>query len=225
MMTRSTTQSKTMTSLAAFLVMVLLAAPLGCTAFSLSGNNGNSNNHFTSKHEVSPTSLSMGLFGGDSDNNGDNSILKRAFSSLQKDSNPDGSKTVLNIPVQNVKPRPLRFFLQIYVVGQQNEKDAPQRWLPRESEEGDGLQIYYKDGTGMCQINFNDGNDNIVVERHGQRPSLEYLLQESVMLHGVLDELYNIAFEVEDVKESQKLLLLDESAISKARENLPARQA
>lgn len=156
------------------------------------------------------TTLAMGLFGGDSDQS------KGLFQSKKT----DGPTTVLNIPVDNIKPRPLRFFLQIYIVGQQNSQDS-QSWLPRESEEG-GLQVYYKDGTGMCDICL-DAN-NIKIERHGQRPSLEYLLQESVMLHGVLDELNTVAFEVDDVEESKRLLVLNENAIEKARESLPARQ-
>ena len=75
----------------------------------------------------------------------------------------------------------------------------------------------------MCQIGLEP--NAIQIQRHGQRPSLEYMLQESLMLHGVLDELYKIAFdEVEDVEESQRLLKLDPKAIDQARESLPARQ-
>ncbi|CAB9512155.1 expressed unknown protein [Seminavis robusta] len=160
----------------------------------------------------------MGLFGGDSDKD-NNNILKGLFQPQQEQ---PGLKTVITIPVEKVKPRPLRFFLQIYIVGQQNQKDS-QSWLPREDEEG-GLQIYYKDGTGMCQIGLQP--NAIQIQRHGERPSLEYMLQESVMLHGVLDELYKIAFdEVEDVEESQRLLKLDPAAIEAARKTLPARQA
>jgi len=147
----------------------------------------------------------MGLFGGD-------------------EPKPDGPKTVLSIPVQTVKPRPLRFFLQIYVLGEQNsQKDNSKAWLPRESDDG-GLQIFFKDGTGMCNIVLEP--NNIVIERHGQRPSLQYMLQESVMLHGVLDELHKVAFdEIDDVKDSDRLLILQQEALDKARESLPARKA
>ena len=133
---------------------------------------------------------------------------------------PDGPTTVLEIPVENVKPRPLRFFLQIYIVGQQNSKDA-QSWLPKETGENE-LEVYFKDGTGMCNIAL--GDTSIKIQRHGQRPSLQYLLQESLMLHGVLDELNEIAFKVEDVEDSQRLLMLDKGALDDARAKLPARQ-
>lgn len=45
------------------------------------------------------------------------------------------------------------------------------------------------------------------------------------MLHGVLDELYNIAFEVNDIDQQKRLLqFLDENAIANARQGLPARK-
>ena len=181
------------------LLLLSLSAPPCCTAFSL--------NQPSNKNAA--TTLRMGLFGGDSGN------LKDLFQPK-----PDGPTTVLEIPVENVKPRPLRFFLQIYIVGQQNSKDA-QSWLPKETGENE-LEVYFKDGTGMCNIAL--GDTSIKIQRHGQRPSLQYLLQESLMLHGVLDELNEIAFEVEDVEDSQRLLMLDKGALDDARAKLPARQ-
>jgi hypothetical protein len=175
-----------------------------CSGFTTTGNPIQRNNGASSMQQ-----LLAGLFGGDSD------ILKN-----MPGKKPDGPKVVMDIPVETIKPGPLRFFLQIYIVGQQNSQDS-QSWLPRESDDG-GLQVCYKDGTGMCNISLE--SNNIKVERHGQRPSLQYMLQESVLLHGVLDELTKVAFEVEDVDESKQLLVLEESAIDKAQELLPARQ-
>lgn len=83
--------------------------------------------------------------------------------------------------------------------------------------------MYYMDGTGMFSIGLNDRS--IKIDRYGERPSLEYMLQESVMIHGVLDELNQIAFEVEDIEKEKRLLqLTDDDAILKARETLPARK-
>ena len=153
--------------------------------------------------------LRGGLFGGDG-------IL-----SGLTEQKTDGPKTVLDIPAGRVKPRPLRFFLQMYILGQQNSKET-RAWLPKESDDG-GMEVYYKDGTGMCKILLEA--DSITVQRHGQRPSLEYQLQESLLLHGVLDELNTIAFgDEEDVKEEERLLNLSDDAIDKARASLPARQ-
>lgn len=188
------------------LFLAFLAAPRGCSAFSPS-TQGLIKSGTTQRFKMSSkTAPAMGLFG-------------------QEKKTDDGPTTIMTIPVSNIKPKPLRFFLQIYIVGDKNSQDN-QSWLPRESEDGGRLLIYYKDGTGMCQIELE--NHNIQIVRHGQSPSLEYMLQESVMLHGVLDELYKMALggEHEDLKDNERLLLLeDESVLDKCRETLPARKA
>lgn len=118
----------------------------------------------------------------------------------------------------------------MYLVGQQNEptKDS---WLTRQSESNPNkLETYYKDGTGMFALDFEP--DGISVSRHGKRPSLQYALQESIMLHNVLDELDGIAFGHVDseagdeiIEEEKRLLQLsDLNAIVYARETLPARK-
>lgn len=134
-----------------------------------------------------------------------------------------GPKTVIELPADTVKVGPLKFFLQIYLVGNQNNP-VKGAWVLNNNEETGSLNMYYKDGSGMFSLDLNE--KNIQVQRFGERPSLEYVLQESVMLHGVLDELNQIAFEVDDIEESKRLLLFGSTdAISKARENLPARKS
>ena len=62
--------------------------------------------------------------------------------------------------------------------------------------------------------------------RYGENPSLQYRLQESVLLHGVLDELENVAFGTQDIEEEKRLLRVeDTSAIETARKTLPAKPA
>jgi hypothetical protein len=135
----------------------------------------------------------------------------------------DGPKMVIDMPATSVKVGPLKFFLQIYLVGSTNNP-VKGAWVLTTNDENGALQMYYKDGTGMFALGLNENSIN--VQRFGERPSLEYILQESVMLHGVLDEINQIAFEVEDIEEEKRLLrFADDDAISKARENLPARKA
>lgn len=91
------------------------------------------------------------------------------------------------------------------------------------------LEVYYADGTGMLSVQFDD-TYGIRIQRKGSRPSLQYMLQESVLLHSVLDELEAIAFGEGDgdVKEDDRLLQFaegDEDVLSRAREKLPARAA
>lgn len=134
-----------------------------------------------------------------------------------------GSKSVIDLAADTVKVGPLKFFLQIYLVGEQN-KPVQGAWVLNSNEENESLDMYYKDGTGMFSLGLNE--NSIKVQRYGERPSLEYMLQESVMLHGVLDELNQIAFEVDDIEEEKRLLRFEnKEAINEARESLPARKA
>lgn len=132
-----------------------------------------------------------------------------------------GPQMIMEVPASDLKIGALRFLLQIYLVGEQN-KPVPKSWLTKQGEEPGEIQIYYGDGTGMISIVLEDYGVKFV--RHGEKPSLQYRLQESVLLHGVLDELKKVALEMADIEEDKRLLqLLDPSAIDKAREALPAR--
>ena len=76
----------------------------------------------------------------------------------------------------------------------------------------------------MFHLAFDD--DAVRVYRRGSRPSLAYLLQESVALHGILDELNALCFDG-SIEKCDRLLRLEdpEDAIDRARAVLPARKA
>jgi hypothetical protein len=106
-------------------------------------------------------------------------------------------------------------------VAEQN-KPVKGSWALSNNEENGSLDMYYKDGTGMFSIGLED--NKIRIDRHGSRPSLQYMLQESVMLHGILDEINSIAFEVVDIEQEKRLIqFVDDDAIANARRALPAR--
>jgi hypothetical protein len=131
-----------------------------------------------------------------------------------------GPKEVINLPASEVKIGALKFFVQIYLVGGQN-KPVKGAWTLSNNDSGT-LDMYYQDGSGMFSMGFEDSG--VKVARYGGNPSLQYLLQESVMLHGVLDELDSIAF-ADDIEQEKRLLQFsDPETISKAREALPAKQ-
>ena len=145
-------------------------------------------------------------------------LLGGLFGSAQQ----QGPKTILDLPASTIKIGALRFFLQIYLVGEQN-KPSKGSWVLRNNDDTNSLDMYYKDGTGMFSLGLEE--TGIKVLRFGERPSLEYALQESLMLHGVLDELNTIAFEVHDIEQEKRLLqFTDAKTIEKARESLPARK-
>jgi hypothetical protein len=143
------------------------------------------------------------------------------FGQQKKEKEENGSNSLLDLP-GTVKVGSLKFFLQIYLVGQQNNP-SQKAWALNNNDENDSIDMYYKDGTGMFSLGIKE--NGIKVDRRGQKPSLEYVLQESVMLHGLLDELSEVA-EVEDIEKEKRLLQFNElDAVAKARESLPARKA
>jgi hypothetical protein len=154
------------------------------------------------------TSLQAGLFGK-------SGILEGLLGNKEK-----GPKTVLDLAASDVKVGALRFLLNIYLVGECN-KPEPKSWLTREGDYGT-LNIYYQDGTAMISLELQEYSIKAV--RYGEKPSLQYVLQESVLLHGILDELNDVAFEVEAEQKKRLLRFPDDTVVEKARETLPARK-
>ncbi|KAL7536278.1 hypothetical protein ACHAXR_007044 [Thalassiosira sp. AJA248-18] len=125
---------------------------------------------------------------------------------------------VLEIPVQSIKQGGLRFTLGLHLVGLQDKGT----WKPNEAS-ANVLDMYFKDNSAMFSLVLND--DAIIVDRYG-KPSLAYVLQESLVLHNILDELNELCFSG-DIEAENRLLRLEEpgDAIEKARSTLPARSA
>lgn len=129
---------------------------------------------------------------------------------------------VFRIPVQSIKQGGLRFALGLHLIGLQNTPDKGS-WKANEASNS-VLHMSFKDNSAMLSITL--GDDGIFFDRYG-KPSLPYLLQESVILHSILDEINSLANEG-DVEEENRLLRLQEEsgdAIEEARDTLPARKA
>lgn len=204
-------------SFAAVMAMQVLA--LSFLGTSSAFQNPIPSSHAITQHRQHTTELSIanfnifeGLFGGGgNDSNQNNSS--------------NGANVVIDLPAKEVKVGALKFFLQIYLVGEQN-KPAPGSWVLNQNDENQSIDMYYKDGTGMFSIKINEVS--IQISRYGERPSLQYMLQESVFLHGVLDEINELAYgsNEDDIEEDKRLVqFADTSIMEKAREGLPARQA
>lgn len=186
-------------------VLALTALLLfGCSAFTIPS---------FCLHQQSPrstlsreSSLNLGgLFGGNE---------------KQQEASKQGTK-VFDVQAKEIKVGGLRFFLNIYLVGQSNTPEQG-TWLVQQDDDGK-LDLYYKDGTGMLSIDMKEYE--VTATRFGEKPSLKYMLNESVMLHGLLDELNTLAFEVDDIEEEKRLIRLNDpgDAIELAREKLPAK--
>jgi hypothetical protein len=142
------------------------------------------------------------------------------------------ASSVFEIPTKSIKSKPLRFYSQLFLAGYQNTPVKGSWTLASNEEDDERLDLYYTDGTGMVSFSF---DDTIRVNRKGQRPSLQYMLNESLLLHDFLDELEQIAFGTDDdsgdnstVIDDEKRLLQfsdeNKDILSKIREKLPARQ-
>jgi hypothetical protein len=177
----------------------------------------------------SSSSLNGGLFGLDKKEDDTNNAKNPTSSSLT--TMPQSSKAalpirVMEIPVKSIKRGGLRFVLGLHLVGLQDSNNKVSGiWKPNEATDNT-LDMYYKDNSAMFKIILND--NAILVERYSNPvPSLAYLLQESVVLHGVLDELTILSSDSKNIETSNRLLQLHhpENALEIARAKLPARKA
>lgn len=112
----------------------------------------------------------------------------------------------------------------MYLVSRQNK---PMIGAWKVSKYGDSaLHVLFKDHSAMFSITYTKAPSSMVVERHtdtNKRASLQYMLQESVMLHAVLDEAMRLISETE-LNGSSEIDLFN-GGLSLARSKLPARQA
>ncbi len=184
-----------------------------------------------------------------------------------EDELPAGTSLLFRIRAKQLKPGGLRLFLMFYLMGMQNTPDqntwrADQRLMsvnvnvnvnPRgyetENDESEPEEkkyilemLYETDRSGMLQIELIPDKPNkpaeIRIYRCGSRPSTSYLMQESLIVDGVLDELQNISGEKDmtttmprsdnpnvgqeaEIAEEDRLLITDPpNAIEAARESL-----
>lgn len=130
-----------------------------------------------------------------------------------------GFHRLVSIPVESLKPGALRLFLMFYLMGMQNTPDRKTWRANQPSSEDYIVDFYYHDQSGLLSIKL--GNDEVTIDRLGTNPSNAYIMQESVIIEGLLNELNTCAFD-ESVAEPDRLLLLKEprDAIEKARDAL-----
>jgi hypothetical protein len=139
--------------------------------------------------------------------------------SLEDD--PNAPTEVFSLPIpNNVELDSLLQSVGTYLVSRQN-KTKVGAWII--SKYGAStLHALFKDHSAMFSISF--GSPKIVFERHtdaNKRASLQYMLQESVLLHGVLDELLRLVSEGEFKEYNNKEF---DKGLEAARAKLPARQ-
>ena len=136
----------------------------------------------------------------------------------------------------------LRLWLFLNMMGQLNTPDH-KTWkanqVTDDYENKNILEMFYKDTTGAIIVHFSEADNDsdpgtmdgqnktntkinaISIYRFGTTPSMNYMMQESHVLLGILNELDKIVHEG-DIKPEDRLLVLEEpyDAIEKARELL-----
>ena len=125
-----------------------------------------------------------------------------------------GSKRIITVPAKSMKAGGLRLYCNLYLMGAQN---TPEKGCWKASKADDSeVNLRYKDLSGSIIIRFTE--DGITVDRLGSAPSNKYLMHESVILNGFLDELKAIVFDG-DISEANRLLtLVDDNDIEKNRD-------
>jgi hypothetical protein len=106
-----------------------------------------------------------------------------------------------------------------YFMGMQNTPDRRSWQANQPSTEEYVVDLYYQDNTAVLSIELED--EEISILRVGSSPSTAYLMQEAIIVQGLLDELHQCAFD-DSVEEENRLLILREpkDAIEKARDAL-----
>ncbi len=189
-------------------IILLLSLLLNASAFNINSNisSGRSSlSRTTTSHQI-PTQLNLlgGLFGE------------------KKNTDPTVPKRMFEIECTQIKPGGLRFALGLFLIGQQGTP-VKGSWKANQADDG-VLDMYYVDNTAMFSVVMSE--TSISVDRYGLEPSLQYQLQESLVLHRLLDEIETLALGGEEEVEDENRLLVfsnPESAVSEARKKLPAR--
>ena len=120
------------------------------------------------------------------------------------------------IKAKSLKVGGARLYLSLYLMGEQNTPEK-KSWKVNQNGDG-GIDLFYCDQTGALIFELTE--DLISISRLGSAPSMQYLVNESVMLNGILDQLDEIAGD-EMIDGADRLIILEKpGAIQSARDGL-----
>lgn len=130
-----------------------------------------------------------------------------------------GTFRISTIPVSQMKQGGLRLFLMFYFMGMQNTPSRMSWKADQPTTEEYVVDCIYHDRTAALTVTLLE--DEITIDRVGSTPSTAYMMQEAVILQGLLDELHVCAFD-DTIDTENRLLVLPEpqDAIEKARDAL-----
>lgn len=138
---------------------------------------------------------------------------------MEAHEDPANRQILFELPMQSATMGALRNALYLHLKRQEN-RPVKGSWLAHQGEDG-VLHMIFKDNSAMFSIRLRD--TTILVDRfvNGKHASLQYQLQESVVLHSILDEIRVLS----DNKDSVLQLADNGASIQQARETLPVGRA
>lgn len=122
-----------------------------------------------------------------------------------------------SIEVKAIKPGGLRLFLMFYLMGMQNTPDRGSWKADQPTRDEYVIDCYFHDRTAMLSIELSEEHNIITIDRIGAVPSNAYVMQETVIVEGILDELQQMASDESIEPESRLLQLSEPEAIEQAR--------
>ena len=165
---------------------------------------------------------SSGSSGGDGTTNNESSTPTSDDDDEDGDDDlPAGTTLIATIPVRSIKPDGLRLFLMFYCMGMQNTPDRNAWRADQPSTEEYLVEMFFHHQTAMLTVELKE--QEILIYRTGSTPSTNYVMQESVIVEGILDELQQCATppDGDDIAEEDRLLIPEPAdAIETAREAL-----
>ena len=129
-----------------------------------------------------------------------------------------GSSCLVSLPVESIKPGGLRLFLMLYLLGIQNTPEKGTWRIDQPTTDEYIVDLYFHDQTAALMIILAD--EQVTISRMGSRPSTAYIMQETVFLDGILEELQRMATEYNVKREDRLILLKDDKDITSARQAL-----
>lgn len=129
-----------------------------------------------------------------------------------------GTSCLVSLPVESIKPGGLRLFLMLYLLGIQNTPEKGTWKIDQPTTDEYVVDLYFHDQTAALMIQL--AGEQVTISRMGSRPSTAYIMQETVVLDGILEELQRMATEYNVKREDRLILLKDDKDITSAREAL-----
>jgi hypothetical protein len=129
-----------------------------------------------------------------------------------------GSTRLVSLEVESIKPGGLRLFLMLFLLGMQNNPEKGTWRIDQPTSDEYVVDLYFHDQTGAMMVRL--AEDKVTIDRLGSTPSTAYIMQEAVVVDGILEEMQKMATDCDIKRDDRLILLRDDSEITSARESL-----